>query len=327
MRINNLDLNLLAVLDALLTYQNVTRAAEQLNLTQPTISNALSRLRYHFRDELLVLVGRRMVPTPFATTLRAPIAELLQMTRRVSSARSAFIPEETEQTIEIIASDYVAEVLIFDILRHLAEVAPGITIRITSISPDSQRAFSDSKADLLIMPEEGLPAEKCQVPLFEDRFVPVVWSGNHAIGETLSLDAFKSLFHAAIEFDLTNSHSIPERFFDEAGFKRKTRLRLPSYSAAASAIIGTPYLTTLPHALAVRRIGDQGLRILRPDFAYPQLLELMKWPAHLDADPCSRWLRALIAERARLLMQTEAQAAPLRQKGGHGPKAVRSAAA
>jgi LysR family transcriptional regulator, nod-box dependent transcriptional activator len=66
MRFRDLDLNLLVVLDALLTVQNVSRAAERLNLTQPAISSSLGRLRLHFKDDLLVKRGRRMMPTALA---------------------------------------------------------------------------------------------------------------------------------------------------------------------------------------------------------------------------------------------------------------------
>ncbi|MEX5507444.1 LysR family transcriptional regulator, partial [Pseudomonas putida] len=69
MNIANFDLNLLRVLDMLLREQNVSRAAERLALTQPTVSNALARLRDLLGDPLLVRVGRRMRPTPRALAL------------------------------------------------------------------------------------------------------------------------------------------------------------------------------------------------------------------------------------------------------------------
>lgn len=299
MRINNLDLNLLAVLDALLTYQNVTRAAEQLNLTQPTISNALARLRHHFKDELLVLVGRRMTPTPFAASLREPIAELLKLTRRVSGARSTFIPKEAECSIEIIASDYIADILIFDLVRDLAQAAPGISLRLTPPSPDAVRHFSDGKADLMIVPADSVESQETDVELFRDSFVPVVWADHPAIGEELSVQEFEENPHAVVEFDSVNTLSMADIFFDSKDYKREVRVRLPSYVALANAIIGTPYIATLPYAFARKRVGPKGLRIVKPSFPYPWLIEAMKWPRHLNADACNRWLRSFVLEHAR----------------------------
>lgn len=78
MNISNFDLNLLRVFDMLLREQNVSRAAERLALTQPTVSNALARLRDQLGDPLLVRVGRRMRPTPRALALEGPIRAALQ---------------------------------------------------------------------------------------------------------------------------------------------------------------------------------------------------------------------------------------------------------
>ena len=93
MRFHGLDLNLLVALDALLTHQNVTRAAEQLNLSQSALSGALARLREHFDDELVVPIGRRMEPTPLARTLAEPLHEILLKTKSLVTATPTFDPQ------------------------------------------------------------------------------------------------------------------------------------------------------------------------------------------------------------------------------------------
>ena len=57
MNLERVDLNLLIYLDVLLREKNVTRAAEQLGVTQPAMSNILRRLRNLFNDPLLLLIG------------------------------------------------------------------------------------------------------------------------------------------------------------------------------------------------------------------------------------------------------------------------------
>ena len=62
---NNLiriDLNLLVTLDVLLAQLNVTRAAEQLNLSQPSVSVHLAKLRRLLSDPLLLPGPRGMRP-------------------------------------------------------------------------------------------------------------------------------------------------------------------------------------------------------------------------------------------------------------------------
>ena len=101
MRFHGLDLNLLVALDALLTHQNVTRAAEQLNLSQSALSGALARLREHFDDELVVPIGRRMEPTPLARTLAEPLHEILLKTKSLVTATPTFDPQTSNRRISI----------------------------------------------------------------------------------------------------------------------------------------------------------------------------------------------------------------------------------
>ena len=63
MNIANVDLNLLVYLDVLLREKNVTRAAEELGISQPAMSNGLKRIRDLFGDPILVRTSDGMTPT------------------------------------------------------------------------------------------------------------------------------------------------------------------------------------------------------------------------------------------------------------------------
>ena len=98
MRLQRLDLNLLVLFNSLLNHENVSRAASELNLTQPAVSNALARLRQHFEDDLFVMTGRRMAPTPLADSLREPISNFLELSKSIARSRRGFDPATSEQT-------------------------------------------------------------------------------------------------------------------------------------------------------------------------------------------------------------------------------------
>src|SRR6201985_609849 len=72
----NLDLNLLVALDALLAEGSVTGAARRLGLSSSAMSRTLARLRPATGDPLLVRAGRGLVPTPRAAELRDRVHEL-----------------------------------------------------------------------------------------------------------------------------------------------------------------------------------------------------------------------------------------------------------
>eukprot|EP01037_Dinobryon_pediforme_P032534 gene32534-37519_t len=121
MRFKGFDLNLLVAFDALMTTHSVSRAAEHLNLSQPAVSAALSRLRDFFQDDLLVSVGKRMHPTAHADSLWPQIRRCLQESERLLSIQSGFDPATSQRSFRIAASDYITAILISPLVRLLAE--------------------------------------------------------------------------------------------------------------------------------------------------------------------------------------------------------------
>ncbi len=87
MRFRKLDLNLLVVLDALLREHSVSKAAQLLNLSQPAVSSALKRLREFFNDEILVVQGKRMVPTALALKIAPLVSRILADTEALIALR------------------------------------------------------------------------------------------------------------------------------------------------------------------------------------------------------------------------------------------------
>jgi len=84
------DLNLLVYLDALLRERNVTRAADQLGMSQPAMSNGLRRLRDLFEDPLLVRTSAGMTPTERAEELQPVVRELLSTIDKAVQPRTEF---------------------------------------------------------------------------------------------------------------------------------------------------------------------------------------------------------------------------------------------
>ena len=78
-----LDLNLLAALDALLEEGSVAGAAERLHVTAPAMSRSLGRIRRTTGDQILVRTGRTMTPTPYAIAVREQVHELLRQVQGV----------------------------------------------------------------------------------------------------------------------------------------------------------------------------------------------------------------------------------------------------
>ena len=62
MKLSDKDLNLFVVFEVIYSERNLTKTGEVLGITQPAVSNALSRLRKEFNDELFIRSSKGMIP-------------------------------------------------------------------------------------------------------------------------------------------------------------------------------------------------------------------------------------------------------------------------
>src|SRR6266542_2632100 len=168
--LTELDLNLLVALEALLVERNVTKAGERIGLSQPGMSAALSRLRRHFDDELLVRVGRDYELTPLAQELCGPLEELIADMERVLDQRATFDPSTATRTFKICLSDYAMLVLVHPLLERLECEASGIDVQFhpLELAPTVEEPPRD--VDLTIIPSAYPTAGELE-ELFTDRWV------------------------------------------------------------------------------------------------------------------------------------------------------------
>ncbi|WP_316168545.1 MULTISPECIES: LysR family transcriptional regulator [unclassified Bradyrhizobium] len=297
MRCHRLDLNLLLVLDLLLKLRNVSRVAETLNLTQSTISSALARLRSHFDDDLLIQSGREMLATPFAAQIADSVDQFVARARTIALARAEFTPETAEHDFAVVALDYVAGILLSNLIKRVAQAAPGISISQLPL-PDTRERASAAEFDVFIGSNVPFHAAVNTSVLWEERFVPVVWAGNTAVVDPVSLNAIAAFTHVSVALDERLSVRIVDQFFQSVGIRRMKTIRLQSLLLVPEFIVGTPYMAILPLRLVLSRAQGLPLRILQTDFELPTITERLQWPVHLDKDPANMWLREMIQTSA-----------------------------
>ena len=111
MTVGGMDLNLLVALRAMLEEANVTRAGERIGMAQPAMSTALARLRRHYRDDLLVRVGRDYELTPFARSLLPVVEQTMPLIEQALALSDDFDPATSTRAFSITMSDYAFSVL------------------------------------------------------------------------------------------------------------------------------------------------------------------------------------------------------------------------
>jgi len=298
MRFRDLDLNLLVVLDALLAEQNVSRAADRLNLTQPAISSSLGRLRLHFKDELLVKQGRRMMPTALAESLRAPVRDILVNVQQVADARPQFDPASAAHSFVVVASDYVAATLLADAVSHLHKVAPNVTIVSRPLTEQNIERFVRGDWDLLIMPRTPALSALETRPLFREQFTCIAWSKNKSVGASVTLKQYLAQTHVIVAFDYPMMLGLDEVFLRQSGHQRHISAVVPNFTLLPMFVVGTNHLATIHQRLARRYVKDLPLKIVKPQIAFPSVEEHLCWHRHRDRDTAGMWLRGLLNEVA-----------------------------
>jgi DNA-binding transcriptional LysR family regulator len=299
MRFQQLDLNLLVALDVLLEELNITRAAERLHMTQSATSGVLGRLRAYFNDELLVQVGRKMQPTPYAKQLELPVREVLLKVKSSITAKPSFDLATAKRHFRVITSDYLISVLFTEVIQEAHKQAPHVTFEMISPGDNYIELVNRGEVDLMICPEqyivEGHPTEK----VFEEEHVCVIWEGNTEIGEKLTLEHYLEAGHVATGFGRNRRMSIEEWFMNQYGCTRRIEVITNNFTTLPMLVIGTRRIATMHQRLAQQYAALLPLRILPPPVKLPTITQCMFWHRSMDGDSMLRWLREIIHQTAR----------------------------
>ncbi|WP_229075967.1 LysR family transcriptional regulator [Actinoplanes sp. DH11] len=294
----NLDLNLLVTLDALLRERNVTRTAERLGISQPAVSGALSRLRRHFGDQLLVRVGNRYELTPLATRVAALTGPALAGVRRVFDSTVEFDPSQLDREFTVVTSDYAATILGPPVARLLAKRAPKARLRLQQTTPDAVDHAADTlrTADGLFIPYgfvSGLP----HLDLYEDRWVCIVSADNTGISSSLSLFDLGDM-PWVVFFDRPTAYAPALRQLRMLGIDARVDVVVDGFCQMPFLVAGTPRVALIQERLATLMAPVAGIRILEVPFQAVTLVESFWWnPLHTN-DPVHAWFRDLLVEAA-----------------------------
>lgn len=298
MRFKGFDLNHLMVLDELLTERSVTRAGEKLLRSQSTVSGVLARLREQFGDDLLVQVGREMVPTARGRELAAAVRDvLMQIDARVMTPPE-FDPARTDRRVRIFASDYLMIAGLADALRGVQALAPNLRIEVVQPTQMMRgqngpaQMLEDGELDLLAMPQLYCSPHHPNLPLFTETFCCLVCRDNPLVGDRLDLPDFLHMRHVTVGFGPGARPSYEEWFAREFGEDRRR------IDAVAGSFATMPFLLpgTQRIALAHRRLAEVfarflPLRIVEAPMAVPPLVEAVQWHQYAGTDRALMWLR------------------------------------
>ena len=301
MRYHKLDLNLLTALRALLTEKNVTRAGESVHITQPAMSGILARLREYFGDPLIVPVGRKMELTPLAESLVEPLNDVLLRLDATITTRPEFNPLTTNRRFSVVASDYSIDVLLLAVLRRVHQEAPGLSVEFRTPSESAPAELEAGEVDFIINPESQNSPMQSGAVLFEDSYRIVVDTANQEVGDSIGIEQYLALRHVAFK---SGKHGLPQLetwLANRYGDERRVEVITHSFSLLPRLVVGTARIATMHTRLALQCVSSLPIRLVKPTFDIPRLVELLQWHKYRDLDPGSMWFRDMIIEGARAL--------------------------
>ncbi len=284
------DLKLLVTLDVLLSEGSVTAAARRLGVSQPALSAQLARLRNMFGDPLLVMSGRRMVPTTRAEALRTPLQRMLRDLEGVIRTAAAFDPTTSTQTFRVGGTDYVHAVMLQGFVGRLNKRAPGLRIALMAVEPDSVwQDLESGRTDAAVVTNmTSLPHAKSR-RLRQEEFVLVQRKGHPRGNKAPDLDEFCALDHILVSPEGGGFVGAVDHALEKVGKTRRVAVSVPSFLLVAGLVSETDLVCVLPERLA--QSETDRLDILPLRFAPEGFGLQLIWHPRRQHDSAHVWLR------------------------------------
>ncbi|KOU00348.1 LysR family transcriptional regulator [Streptomyces rimosus subsp. pseudoverticillatus] len=288
-----LDLNLLAALDALLEEGSVAGAAERLHVTAPAMSRSLGRIRRTTGDQILVRTGRTMTPTPYAIAVREQVHELLQQVQGVLAPSRELDLTTLERTFTLRWHDSLVALGGPALLAAVREQAPGVRLRFLAESsvdtPELRRGEVDLEANADRPTAPDIRADR----VAETQHVIVVRQG-HPLTRVKAVTAAQ---YAAAEHITVSRRGRLGNALDDAlarlGLTRRVVATAPTEGTAFEFVRHSDLLVTAPESTTRATATALGLTLLPLPFELPSAAVYLSWHQRYDTDPAHIWLRDL----------------------------------
>ncbi|TCS32570.1 LysR family transcriptional regulator [Paucimonas lemoignei] len=298
-----LDLNLLRVFDAVMSEQNLTRAANRLAMTQPAVSNALKRLRDAMGDDLLIRTAHGVRPTPRAEELWPTVRNAL------TELEAALTPEsfdlaKTKTTFRMAMADAPAALWLPTLVQDIQREAPGMNVRMMPLTTrDPRPILLRGDIDLTIGFFPGVVnqmATESSTPirherLYTGKYVCVMRKGHPLASKELTLDAYCEANHLLVSFS-GRAHGQVNDVLAHMGRERRILLTVNQFYTGGAVVANSDLITVLPrHLIASTGKADELIAKELP-FQMPPVHVDMLWHERDARNPAHRWLRAKLAE-------------------------------
>ncbi|MEB6668528.1 LysR family transcriptional regulator [Acinetobacter vivianii] len=286
----DLDTRLLKIFFEIYQYKSISKAAEQLEIGQPTLSIALNKLRAHFHDPLFVRIGNKMQPTELAQQLYPMIVEILNRLKLVENYNIDFDPQTSAYQFRISMTDISHLVFLPRLINYLRQHAPSIRLEILPIDSQTALMMSNGDIDLAIGFLPQLEAGFYQQTFFQQHYTCIASQHHPRLTcKHLSSEDFCQELH--VDILATGGHFVVEHELQKHGVNRNILVRLPSYLGVGLIVRDTDAIATIPNYLAQVLMSQGGFKSFDPPYQFPQFSVKQHWHSRVHQTPSNQWLR------------------------------------
>ncbi|AZQ11533.1 LysR family transcriptional regulator [Shewanella khirikhana] len=304
-RIRSCDLNLLVCLVVLIEEQSVSRSAERLGLSQPTMSQKVKKIQTLFGEPLFIKQGLGIIATDKALKLHQPLEQWLLLSSQLLQ-KKPFFPEEAKGKISLGLLDDVAETLIPRLLEQLIVDAPNVELEFVNKTSNIFSMLESGKLDLAVGGVDVPPPNIHGRRTVSENYL-VFFSQNHPLAK-LANPSIQDVFHW--EHARFSGSNLIEQEIDllaqELGLTRKCSFSCSSNLVLLQSLKANRHLAFLPERFL--KHSDSLLHLALPEI--PSIDSMIYWHAKVHKEPLIQWFKDLCIELTKNMI-----------KEGHFPQA------
>jgi len=294
--VRSTDLNLLVVFDALMTDRNVTEAGKRIGLAQPSMSNALTRLRDLFDDELFVRTPNGMVPTQMALDAAQHVRAAIIAAEEAFSVASQFDPANHEGEVVLLTHDLIELTVVPGLVRALERKAPGIRLRTRALlGGEFAEDLDADRADVALCGAHDVPKRFHTQVLCDEPFAGIARPDHPIVQGPVTLDAFMREKHALLSHR-SDGKGIVDAALEEMGLVRDISVTVSNYATLPPLVIETNVIAVLPRRLAAKADTELPVTMFELPFEVPTVRLKLIWGRAADRSAMQTWFRKLVAD-------------------------------
>lgn len=294
--VRGVDLNLLVVFDALVTERSVTKAGERIGLAQPSMSNALTRLRALFDDELFVRTPEGMMPTPIAVEAAEHVRTAILAAEDAINISTVFDPKSADGEISLLTNDFIELTIVPRIFAALERQAPGIRLKTRALLREEFAYELDAGlADFALGGAKILPKRFCHTILFDEGFAGIARRGHPILNERITLEAYLSYNHVLATQDL-EIRGIVDDALASMNLSRRVSVVVSNFASVPPLVAKSDLIAVLPRRLAMIADRELPVSMFELPLKVPTVEAKLIWGRGVDRSPMFTWFRGLVKD-------------------------------